>query len=124
MPTPTGKLKREIRDGGEAVTKTEGDPLGALDVMGEGVLGYTVEHEDATYIPLIVATHPGTGEVGRWLDELSGNVTWKIPTVVSGRLAGMLERRGWVLTVEHSEEFGAVEVYVRRARWLKLKTED
>lgn len=92
---------------------TEPKPLWPLDEISPGVLGYTMEFEGATYIPLIEPLHPGQGDVGRFLDSLDPIQTWKVPTVVNGVLAGMLLRRGWVLTIEHSPEFGPVEVFVR-----------
>jgi len=87
-----------------------------LDTLGEGVEGYTVEKDGATYIPLVIATHPGSGQVGRWLDGLDPARTWKIPNITSGRLHGMLTRRGWEVTSEWADMMDEwVDVYVKRA---------
>lgn len=81
-----------------------------------GIEGYVVEDGGAFYIPVIIARNPGRGDCGRWLDSLPRDRTIKVPGVMSRRLAGMLERRGFVVEREWADEFQEmVEVYVRRA---------
>lgn len=92
------------------------DPLTELDTLAPGVIGYTVEHAGALYIPMIEAEHAGSGAVGRYLDSLPRDRTVKVPTVISARLAGMLERRGFQEVAEWAPEVGeVVYVYVREA---------
>jgi hypothetical protein len=78
------------------------------DVHDEGLRGI--------YVPIIVAMNPGAGDVGRYLDGLPKDRRIVFPTVISNRLIGMLERRGYHLEPEWSEEFGEwVECFVRNA---------
>jgi hypothetical protein len=76
-----------------------------LDQLAPGVRGYTVEHEGAVYVPVVIADKPGSGDVGRWLDSLDPKKTWKFPTVLSPVLEGMLKRRGFTQALEWSPEF-------------------
>lgn len=81
-----------------------------------GIEGYVMEVKGEFYIPVIIAKNPGRGDCGRWLDSLPREVTIKVPGVMNRKLAGMLERRGFVVEVEWADEFQErVEVYVRRA---------
>jgi hypothetical protein len=83
------------------------DPLGVMVRLAPGVLGYTVDMPDGSLnIPLIQAEHEGSGEVGRWIDALPVNRRIVFPTVISARLQGMLERRGYHPEQEWVEEFG------------------
>lgn len=66
-----------------------------VGTLAPGVYGYTVETKQGTYIPIIGAQDEGSGAVGRYLDGLDRSRTWKFPTVISSRLVGMLQRRGW-----------------------------
>ena len=56
--------------------------------------------DGALYVPIIEAERPGSGDVGRYLDSLPRDRRVVIPNVMSERLAGMLERRGFTLTTE------------------------
>lgn len=94
------------------ISKT-GEPINPFEPLADGVLGYAVEHEGAVYLPDIRAAREGRGDVGRFLDSLDKAKTWKVPNVISARLAGMLERRGWKKTVEHDPVLGPVGVFVR-----------
>lgn len=98
-----------------------------LPYIGPGVHGHMVEQGNVTYIPMIVAHTPGSGEVGRWLSSLAQERTWKIPCVISQRLRGMLTRRGWETIIEKVTSAHVppgepvilgdnVEVFVRWAR--------
>jgi hypothetical protein len=85
--------------------------------LAPGVRGYVVEDDGVIYIPMVVSTEPGKGNVGSFLDALPKQRTIKFPNVISARLEGMLTRRGYVLTEEWSEEFQeVVEVYMRERR--------
>lgn len=98
------------------------DAMKAMDPnvkkLGEGVWGHELdEGESGIYYPVIAAERPGTGDVGRWLDALPTNRTIKFPTVISAKLAMMLERRGYVLLREWAEEFNEfAEVWTRAPR--------
>ncbi len=89
--------------------------MGKEPILGLGVRGYIVEEHDAIYIPLIIADKPGNGDVGRYLDSLSRSRTIRIPNVLNPILEGMLERRGFCLTIEDDPDYGAVEVWERKA---------
>lgn len=85
--------------------------------IGPGVLGYTVEHDNEIYVPLVAAASQGAGDVGRYFDSLPADKTIIVPNVMSARLAGILTRRGfterpWPFTEEDgfNEEIPA---YVR-----------
>ena len=83
-----------------------------LDVLAPGVLGYAVEADGMIYIPVIVAEREGSGDVGRFLDSLSPRCA--IPCVISERLLGMLDRRGWVPSQEFDENVGEEVLVYRR----------
>jgi hypothetical protein len=86
-----------------------------LDPLAPGVMGYTVDHDGALCIPLIWSTEEGKGHVGRYLDSLPRDRIVRVPNVISGKLAGMLARRGFVQEMEFAEEAGEwVEVWERR----------
>jgi hypothetical protein len=75
-----------------------------------------VEHDGAIYIPVIWSTDEGQGNVSRYLDGLPRDRTVRVPCVVSSRLAGMLQRRGFVEVREWSEEMDEhVDIWERRA---------
>lgn len=84
-------------------------------VLAPGVRGYTMEHRGALYIPLVIAERPGNGDVGRYLDGLPKNRTVKFPNVMSAKLCGMLQRRGFCLT-EETENGETIGVWVRSRR--------
>jgi hypothetical protein len=91
--------------------------LGAILIPGRepwlapGVRGYAVEHRGRIYIPLIAAEKEGSGDVGRFLDSLSPRCVFSC--VTSERLRGMLERRGFAMTLEQ-DFFGGEPVDVWR----------
>ena len=68
-----------------------------LVLLAPGVYGFTLDDPDgALVIPMIVAEYPGSGAVGRYLDTLPTNRRVIVEACISPRLAGMLERRGFV----------------------------
>jgi hypothetical protein len=80
---------------------------GQEDVIAPGVLGYAIQQGETIFIPLIIAENEGSGDVGRFLDSLSGRCV--VPCVTSPRLAAMLIRRGF------SPEFdGGVDIWKRK----------
>ncbi|HEY6072862.1 MAG TPA: hypothetical protein VIV15_05580 [Anaerolineales bacterium] len=85
-----------------------------LEELSPGIRGYTMERDGALYIPLVIATERGTGAMKRYFDVLmASGRTVKFPNVVSEQLRGMLERRGFRLTVERDDLFGEeVDVWV------------
>lgn len=88
--------------------------LGQEPELAPGVRGYTVDSGDkGFYVPLIYAEDEGSGAVGAYLDGLPRDRRVVFPTVLSGRLAGMLQRRGFVMAWEDDPEFGPVEVWER-----------
>ena len=76
--------------------------------LAPGVRGVALQHEGATWIPLLRAERQGAGDVGRYLDSLAATPgRWRVPSVISARLLGMLKRRGWTRSwarVEGSDE--------------------
>ena len=90
------------------------NPDEMLEDLAPGVRGYTVESFGVLYIPVIVATKPGNGDVSRYLDSLPRDRAIKFPTVVNNKLEWMLRRRGFEPGNEWAEEFGCwAEIYVR-----------
>lgn len=90
--------------------KEQGTTLdGPLEQLAPGVRGYAIAHGDAIYVPWIDAVKEGSGDVGRFLDSLPPGT--KIPNVISDRLVGMLQRRGWQKTYE-APNGEAVDVWV------------
>jgi hypothetical protein len=64
--------------------------------VAPGVEALLVDHGDVLEIPAIRAADLRiAGAVGAWLDTLPTDRTVIVPFVVSDRLAGMLERRGF-----------------------------
>lgn len=85
-----------------------------VERIGVASGGYAVESEGRIYVPVVLMPRPGMGDGGRFLDALPGDRTIVFPCVVSAVLAGMLERRGFVLTWEWSEQYQeALECYIR-----------
>ncbi len=72
-----------------------GEPIDPRAELAPGVYGYVIEDEGIVYIPMVTAAREGDGSVGRFLDSLPRDRTIRFPTVLSQRLAGMLERRGF-----------------------------
>lgn len=58
-----------------------------------GVHGDVVKRGTITFINTIWAKEQGSGQVGKYLDSLTGAVI--VPSVISPRLKGMLKRRGF-----------------------------
>lgn len=70
--------------------------------LAPGVFGYAIKSGNKIYIPDIHAEKEGNGDVGRMLDRLHPSCV--IANVVSRRLRGMLEGRGWKVTLENVPE--------------------
>lgn len=88
--------------------------------LGPGVWGYTMQPRDVdegiVYFGVVYAENEGNGDVGRWLDSLPTDQTFRIPGVVNPRLEGMLRRRGWGTFYEWFELANeSVLVYERKA---------
>lgn len=99
------------------MTFEEASELMGEDQLAPGVHGWLFDTPDGIYIPIINADHPGSGDVGRFLDSLPKDRAVKFPTVLSAVLRGMLLRRGFVDDVEYSEEHGGeVDVMVREPK--------
>jgi hypothetical protein len=85
-----------------------------------GVLAHVDRSADGTFIVrgVITAEPRIPGAVGRWLDWLPRDRTVLVPAVVSGRLAGMLERRGFRPHLWLDPEVGTYDngAYRREAR--------
>lgn len=93
------------------MTTSRLDPYGLLlEELAPGVVGYTSTHDGVTYVPMIEATRPGNGDVGRYLDSLP--VGTRIPNIVNDQLEGMVRRRGWLLTYEFSAD-ERIDVWVK-----------
>lgn len=83
-----------------------GEPLDGGDELAPGVFGYAIEVDGAIYIPLVESVEKGEGNVGRFLDGLDKSKVWKFPNVISSKLAGMLQRRGFKPVREWAEDMG------------------
>lgn len=92
----------------DTLERSELDPADPIDrallvrmhassgLVADGVLAHVVERRKWTEIRAVLADHPRIpGAVGRWLDTLPADRKVIVPAVVSARLAGMLERRGF-----------------------------
>jgi hypothetical protein len=67
-----------------------------LPVLALGVRGVRIDHERAAFFPYLIATDPGSGDMAAFLDGLTRTPgRWRFPAVISGKLADMLERRGF-----------------------------
>ena len=90
-------------------------PFDFVVSLAPGVVGYTVDVGPDLYVPLIEASKPGSGDVGRYLDSLPRDRRVVVPNVISARLEGMLARRGFSATVEWAADFEEyVEIWERR----------
>lgn len=69
------------------------DALKSYPEVFPGVHGDIVVRGNITFINILWAEVEGSGLVGKYLDQLKGTII--VPAVVSSRLAGMLERRGY-----------------------------
>jgi hypothetical protein len=74
--------------------------------LAPGVFGYATETDRGLYVGWIAAEREGSGDVGRYLDQLPRDRRVVFPTILSLRLAGMLLRRGFTVGKEYAEEFG------------------
>ena len=83
--------------------------------LGDGVLGYAIRKGKEVYIPVVNATTPGNGDVGRWLDALATKCV--LVGVINNRLKGMLVRRQWEVTFEKSGPGDVVDTW----RWRNKK---
>ncbi len=84
--------------------------------IAPGVFGYTIEKGETTYIPLVIAKTPGSGDVSRWLNSLPPTRAYCFPNVLNPRLADMLRRRGFTDGRMWAEAYGEwVHVLGRRA---------
>lgn len=63
--------------------------------IAPGVAGSMRDEGDELQISVVIALEEGSGDVGRFLDTLPTDRKVRVTTVVSDRLAGMLERRGF-----------------------------
>ena len=88
--------------------------IGQEPELAPGVRGYTLDVDGDLWLPLIYAEGEGSGQVGAYLDSLPFDRRVVVPNILSGRLAGMLKRRGFVTETVTSSE-GEVEALVRRA---------
>lgn len=87
-----------------------------VEEIGPDVMGYTVDlAERGLYVPLVEATNPGNGDVGRFIDSLPTDRRIVFPNVISAKLEGMLRRRGYHDDKEYSEDF---------AEWVHLLVRD
>lgn len=84
--------------------------------LGPGVMGYELVAEDAIQFIVVEAVNDGNGDVSRWLDSLPTDRTYRIPAVMTPKLAEMLARRGWT-TFQDWFQFRKemVTVYERKA---------
>ena len=66
--------------------------------IASGVRGDVVIRaaQKTMFINIIVSNKPGQGLVSKYLDNLPSDFTVIVPSVLSRRFAGMLERRGFV----------------------------
>lgn len=85
--------------------------------LAPGVVGYAHEMEDGViYFGVIEAVEEGNGDVGRFLDHLPTDKTFRIPCIINPRLEGMVVRRGWRPFYEWFDAAGeTVLVYERKA---------
>ena len=86
--------------------------------LARGVRGLVIQRDDHLEIRSILATNPRQpGAVGRYLDGLAHDRSIVVPAVVSDRLAGMLERRGFVRQLwwddTMPEGFDLTEAWIR-----------
>lgn len=81
--------------------------------VGPGVRGHAFEENGELWITVLVAEVEGAGDVARYLDGLPADRRIVVPTVISGRLAGMLARRGFALEKVVTFEGEHVDAFVR-----------
>ena len=93
-----------------------GDPH-PLAKLAPGIFGYAILGLDGSlYVPFIMSEQEGSGVVGKWLDALPTDRRVVFPIVLSGRLAGMLERRGFHVEIDYyPDPWVLVNCWVREA---------
>ena len=91
----------------EPPTTESGTPLEEYELF-PGVFGYAIEESGRIYIPLVRPAKEGNGDVGKFLNSVSPRCVF--PNVISPRLRGMLERRGFIKTFKKTED-GPVDVW-------------
>lgn len=82
--------------------------------LAPGVHGSAFAAFGRVFIPHIVADKEGSGDVGRFLDSLDASCV--IVCVVSDRLRGMLQRRGWRSSLEPTDDgtgTSVIDMWVR-----------
>jgi len=88
-----------------------------MDRIAPGVKGLLLEEYRSLWIAVLMAEHPGSGDVSRYLDALDTHRTIYVPNVISTKLAGMLARRGFVPHATHLPELEEIiDVWVRERR--------
>ncbi len=82
-----------------------GTVLDKLDILAPHVEGYAIEKNGKIYIPIVfvMPAERGKGHLSRFIDSLDSNCVF--PCVVSSTLKSILIRKGWKMTLEHSEQF-------------------
>lgn len=85
--------------------------------LGPGVVGYQhVMLDGVVYFGAIEAEAEGSGDVGRWLDSLPNDTTYRVAYVINPRLEGMLRRRSWTTDMEWFDAVGEyVTVFEKKA---------
>jgi hypothetical protein len=87
---------------------------GQEPLVAPGVRAIMFDVPEGIYVPFVMAASQGAGDVGRWLDGLPPDRRIVFPSVLSARLRGMLQRRGYQQGTEFAPEFGEhVEIYFR-----------
>jgi hypothetical protein len=91
---------------------------GRSELVADGVLAHVIDRGNSIEVRAVLATEPRIpGAVGAWLDALPTDRTVVIPAVVSARLAGMLERRGFAHQpwYDHALDMPDEGTWIRRA---------
>lgn len=83
--------------------------------LAPGVRGVLFDKPDEVIIPVVYAEDEGSGAVGKWLDSLPTDRTVTFSTVLSGRLTGMLKRRGFQPATSHDPDGNPYDVLRRLA---------
>ena len=80
--------------------------VGQEPLLAPGVRGILFDEHDGIIVTSVFAEQEGSGAVSAWLDSLPKNRRVTFTTVLSGRLAGMLVRRGFQPILLHDSDFG------------------
>lgn len=83
----------------------EGDLISPADVpvIWPGVQGIWFDQPEGIYVASVIAIREGSGDVGRMIDSMPADRRIVFTTVISARLEGMLERRGYKEETEYYE---------------------